>query len=254
MKKAGEYSRKGIPSLAITSVLAACLLTACSKDPQPQAAPEETASAPANPDQPTGLVKNPVKHGHVADVTQWMDKAGTKTPQQIAAEERAAKEAKEKAEKAAQEAKKAQEAKAAPAKPAIRETVTPVTPAPQAAAPAPAPVQAAPAPVQVAAAAPAPSPKPAAAPEPEKSNVLKLLSNPAPKYPTAAARAGITEGAVSARLHIEPDGRVSQVEILKARPTKVFDKEVIAAASQWKYAPIAKSQTIVTEFNFKYDN
>jgi protein TonB len=130
--------------------------------------------------------------------------------------------------------------------------VTPVTPAPQAAAPAPAPVQAAPAPVQVAAASPAP--KPAAAPEPEKSNVLKLLSNPAPKYPTAAARAGITEGAVSARLHIEPDGRVSQVEILKARPTKVFDKEVIAAASQWKYAPIAKGQTIVTEFNFKYDN
>ncbi|GGX53611.1 energy transducer TonB [Undibacterium squillarum] len=251
MKKAGEYSRKGIPSLAITSVLAACLLTACSKDPQPQAAPEETASAPANPDHPTGLVKNPVKHGHVADVTQWMDQAGTKTPQQIAAEERAAKEAKEKAEKAALEAKKAQEAKAAPApaKPAIRETVTPVTPAPQAAAPAP--VQAAPAPVQVAAAAPAP--KPAAA-EPEKSNVLKLVSNPAPKYPTAAARAGITEGAVSARLHIEPDGRVSQVEILKARPTKVFDKEVIAAASQWKYAPIAKGQTIVTEFNFKYDN
>ncbi|MBC3935663.1 energy transducer TonB [Undibacterium rugosum] len=250
---------KAWPSMAAPALVFVCgsmLLSACSKDPAPVAPAADaasTANTASNIAQPTGLVKDPVKHAHTADVTKWMDQASKKTPAQIAQEEKLAREAKE---KQAAEAKKAQESKTVAPKTVantIKETVTPI----------PAPAQASPAPVQTAAAAaPAKAPEAAPvvvaapvvkAPEPEQNTALKLLNKVQPKYPTAAARAGIAEGSVSARLHVETDGRVSQVEILKARPTKIFDKEVIAAAGQWKYAPVSKAQTTVAEFSFKLD-
>lgn len=256
MKKVVKKAWPALSAPALVFVCGSMLLTACSKDPEPVAPAADTASAASssNNAQPTGLVKDPVKHAHTADVTKWMDQASKKTPAQIAQEEKLAREAKE---KQAADAKKAMESKAAAPKTAtsaIKETVTPI----------PAPAQATPAPVQTAAAAPATkapevapataAPAPVAkAPEPEQNTSLKLLNRVQPKYPTMAARAGIAEGSVSARLHVEADGRVSQVEILKARPAKMFDKEVIAAASQWKYAPISKAQTTVAEFSFKLD-
>ncbi|MBR7793031.1 energy transducer TonB [Undibacterium sp. FT147W] len=226
------------------------LITACSKTPPPEEPPKETAASAASGEMPTGLVKNPVNHGHVADVTKWMDQASNKTAAQIAQEEKLLKEAKEKEkEKQALEAKRAQESKAPPAKPTpvAREVLAAAsTPAPTPAPVVTKPVEAAP----VVAAAPAPVVAKAA--EPERI-VLKLLNSVQPKYPASAARAGVTEGVVSAKIHVEPDGKVSQVEILKARPPRHFDKEVIATVMQWKYAPISRAQTTVTEFNFKID-
>ena len=103
-------------------------------------------------------------------------------------------------------------------------------------------------PPPVASAAPAPAPKANATPE---RVVLKLVNNVQPKFPISAAKAGVTEGVVSARVHIETDGKVSKVEILKANPTRTFEKEVISAVSQWKYAPVPTPQTAVLEFSFK---
>ena len=225
------------------------LITACSKTPPPEEPAKESSASASSGEMPTGLVKNPVNHGHVADVTKWMDQASTKTAAQIAQEEKLLKEAREK-EKQALEAKRAPESKT-PAKPApvAREVLAAASaPAP---APAPAPVVTKPAEAApVVAAAPAPAAQKAA--EPERI-ALRLLNSIQPKYPATAARAGVTEGVVSAKIHIEPDGKVSQVEILKARPPRYFDKEVIATVMQWKYAPITRAQTTVTEFNFKID-
>jgi TonB family protein len=198
---------------------------------------------------PTGLVKNPVNHGHVADVTKWMDQASNKTAAQIAQEEKLLKEAKEKEkEKQALEAKRAQESKTPPAKP------SPVA-------------------REVLAAASPRLPRRTCRDETGRSSPgcrcspgsgcckssrarahrIKTAEQCSTEIPASAARAGVTEGVVSAKIHVEPDGKVSQVEILKARPPRHFDKEVIATVMQWKYAPISRAQTTVTEFNFKID-
>ncbi|WP_394777297.1 energy transducer TonB [Undibacterium sp.] len=239
------------------------LISGCQKKPpeDPAAAVDAAPASQVEASRPTGLVKNAVRHtDQTADVTKWMDQASAKTPAQLAAEEKQAKEA-----KAAQDAKLAQEAKASkstagqapaaalahePAKPAVA-----VAPPPQVVTPKVVEVAASPAP-QPAAAAPkaAAAPVAAAAAAPAEQNVLKLLSSNQPAFPGLAARAGLTEGVVSARLHIETSGNVSHVDILKAVPAKYFDKEVIATASAWKYAPISSPQTKVLEFHFKLDN
>ena len=239
------------------------ILTACSKNPPAEEANQtasiESPQVPTTP--PTGLVKNPVSHNKVADVTQWMDQASTKTATQIAQAEKLAREQKELRDKQLFEAKRPLENKALVAKndAVITNSQVPATtpikvPEAKAVEPAPVVVAGAPAPVIVAS-APAQNIASASAttkPAPEAERIaLKLVNNVQPKYPVSAVRAGITEGTVSARIHIDTDGKVSQVDILKARPSKVFEKEVIASLSQWKYAPITKPQTAILEFSFK---
>ncbi|MFZ6767348.1 energy transducer TonB [Undibacterium sp. Di26W] len=248
------HNKRGKLSILTLSMLACVLLnTACQKSPSETAAstPETPAS---NAPMPTGLVKNPVKHSDTADVTKWMDMASNKTAAQIAKEEKAAKEAKD--AKAAADAKALADAKAAADAKLLaskaREPVK-VAPAVVAAPVATKPVDIPPPVVAAAASKAAPTPAPVAAAATE-NNVLKVVSSVQPKYPNGAVRAGVTSGVVSARVHIDADGKVSQVDIVKANPPKHFDKEVIAAASQWKYAPISKPQTTMLEFNFKLDN
>lgn len=247
MSTGKQFNQYAMQRSLISMCCAAALLGACSKSAPPAEQASSPASAPAEAQAgaaPTGLVKNPVRHSQVADVTQWMDQASTKTAAQLAQEEKLARE------KLAQEAaRKAQEQKQLSAKPAstVKETVL--------AQPAPAPVQQkAPEPQVVVAKAPepAPAPAPVKAAEPEKI-VFKLVNGTQPKFPNSALRAGYSEGNVSARLHVDPDGKVAQVEILKAKPAKYFDKEVVAAVSQWKYAPIARASTTTVEFSFHLD-
>ncbi|HTD05857.1 energy transducer TonB, partial [Undibacterium sp.] len=124
------------------------------------------------------------------------------------------------------------------------------------AASAPLPQGVAPKIAEVTASAPVAVMPKAAAPAaaPAEQNMLKLLTSTQPNFPGAAARAGLTEGMVSARLHVDTDGKVSHVDIIKAVPAKYFDKEVVAAASSWKYAPVSSPQTKVLEFHFKLEN
>ncbi len=250
MNKVVQNEMRKFCTLLFSLLCVTVLASGCQKKP----APEELASASSAPvaeaPKPTGLVKNAVRHtDQTADVTKWMDQAATKTQAQIALEEKQAKEA-----KAAQEAKlaletKAQAAKAAPnARDAARAASVAAAPAPQVVMPKVVEAPAASTPVVAASKAAAPAAAPA------EQNVLKLLSSTQPNFPGAAARAGLTEGVVNARIHIDTDGKVSHVDIIKAIPSKYFDREVIAAASSWKYAPIASPQTKVLEFHFKLDN
>ena len=249
---------------AFIVVCTGLIVTACSKNPTPEENSTALASSPsASASQPTGLVKNPVNHSKVADVTQWMDQASTKTAAQREQEEKLAREAKE---KQALEAKHQLDSKTAVNKPVTRDILVPALASAQAQAPAPAPapvqaatktIEVAPASPVIAAAAPVASANNAttksAPTDTSDRQVLKAIASSQPKYPSTAARAGITEGKVSARIHVDPDGKVSQVEILSARPKRFFDQEVISTVSQWKYAPIAKAQTTVMEFTFKLE-
>ncbi len=231
---------------AVSVICTTSLLAACQKTPPPEEPANEASVPQSKASAPTGLVKNPYKHSGTADVTKWMDMASTKTPAQIAQEEKLAKDA-----KLAQEAKALAEKSAANS----RETPKPTAVVPQTVAPKVIePVAVAPAPVVVVAPPKTTPPStPATTPVPEQI-VLKLLTSTQPKFPNKVARSGITSGVVKARVHIDTDGKVSQVEILSAKPARLFDTEVISAVSQWKYAPISKPQTLVLEFNFKLED
>ena len=218
------------------------LCVGCGKNDPPQPVADTAAAAPAEP-QATGLVKNPVKLSDTADAVKWMDMASTKTPAQIATEEKLAKEAKE--AKLVAQARQARDIKqAADAKLAAEANII-------AARDKDAKEKEA---FKVAAAvAPPPAAIPKVTPVVAQVPTLNVISKEQPKYPKSAAIDGITSGMVTAQVSIETDGRVSKVDIIKATPRKYFDKSVIAAALQWKYAPVSKPMTAILEFNFKLD-
>jgi protein TonB len=74
-----------------------------------------------------------------------------------------------------------------------------------------------------------------------------------PDFPAEAARADITSGTVRARMSVDPSGRVVKVEILDARPRKVFDRAVMTALARWKFEPAGTPFTVDTQIDFKQD-
>ena len=67
------------------------------------------------------------------------------------------------------------------------------------------------------------------------TNVVPTLRIP-PVYPARALRSGI-EGIVTVEFTISIDGSVKDLVIVKAKPTKIFDRAVLKAVSKWKFNP-----------------
>lgn len=63
----------------------------------------------------------------------------------------------------------------------------------------------------------------------------KVIKKVPPEFPAEAAKKGISAGSVKAKVFIEPDGKVSEVEIVEAEPKRVFDRAVKAALMEWKF-------------------
>jgi protein TonB len=84
---------------------------------------------------------------------------------------------------------------------------------------------------------PAPKAPPAPAGPVVRKNVKPVGEIVRPVFPRQAIRDGIQSGNVIAHLVIRPDGTVSEVRIIRATPPRVFDREVIRALSQWRFAP-----------------
>ena len=57
-----------------------------------------------------------------------------------------------------------------------------------------------------------------------------------PIYPSRAKRQGI-EGWVRVKFLVRPDGKVTRVEILKAKPEKLFDNSVRRCVLGWRFKP-----------------
>ena len=230
-------------SHAAALILTVLLCAACSKNPAPETSAQNSPQAPepAAP-QATGLVKNPVKLSDTADAVKWMDMASTKSPAQIAKEEKLAKDARD--ARLAAEARDTREARAAADAKALVDAKL-AADARELAARARE--------TKVAAVQPLPVVPLVSAPVTPPEPVLKVLFKEQPKYPKEAQRDGVMTGMVTAQVHVDVDGKVSSVDILTARPKKYFDKAVIAAALQWKYAPISKPVTTTLEFNFRID-
>jgi len=81
-------------------------------------------------------------------------------------------------------------------------------------------------------------PAPPAPPAPiVRKNVKPIGEIVKPVFPRKAIRDGLQSGNVIAHLVIRPDGSVAEVRIIRAKPPRVFDTEVIRALSQWRFAP-----------------
>jgi protein TonB len=137
---------------------------------------------------------------------------------------------------------------------------------------APEPVKAAPPPPAAAKAAPAKAPEvvavaapvasPPAKPEPAKVEpppvavaklqpaALRLVQRVEPEFPREALQAGADKGLVTARMTLDEHGGVTRVEVLEARPRRLFDRAVIRALSQWKYNDGAAGRTVEIEIAF----
>mgnify|MGYP001245924769 CR=1 FL=1 len=104
---------------------------------------------------------------------------------------------------------------------------------------------------------PGPPPKaaPAAPPAPPapvvRKNVRPVGEIVRPVFPRQAIRDGIQSGRIVAHLVIRPDGSVAEVKIISAKPPRIFDREVIRALSQWRFAPEAVGFIGEVDIDFK---
>ena len=73
-------------------------------------------------------------------------------------------------------------------------------------------------------------------------------------YPREAIRAGIEKGTVTARLHIDENGNVTDVQIMSSDPPRVFDKEVRRALGLWKFRGEGEKYVGEIEIGFKLAN
>lgn len=107
-----------------------------------------------------------------------------------------------------------------------------------------------PAPAPAAATAPANNP-PASAPAEAApaATALRAVSTPAPRYPADALRAG-TSGEVLVEFTVGTDGSVTSARVVRSTPPRVFDREAVAAAKRWKFAPISAPTTTRRTINF----
>lgn len=133
---------------------------------------------------------------------------------------------------------------AAPAR-APAASVAPPGPPP----PASSPLPAAPPPGTASREAPA-SPPPAPAPGSGAAAPRALLSRVPPRFPEAAQRRRL-EGEVELLLTIAADGSVEGVDVLRAEPPGVFDREAVLAARRWRYAPAEGRSTARVVLTFR---
>jgi protein TonB len=143
---------------------------------------------------------------------------------------------------------------------AVAETAPPPRTAPEA------PATQAPAPANVAPPALAPPPASAGPANPPAEQVAALApavpprSEPvalrprrhdAPAFPVRALRAKILQGEVLARIWVNAEGAVEQVDIVKANPPRIFDEEVKRALSGWTFDPPGRPVDTTIELMFK---
>jgi protein TonB len=77
-----------------------------------------------------------------------------------------------------------------------------------------------------------------------------------PEFPEIA-RENDLAGYVDLEFTVHPDGTVTDVTVLKAKPVGVFEKSAVAAVGQWRYQPIERAGLPITEharlrLNFGY--
>lgn len=170
---------------------------------------------------------------------------------------RARKAAENDARELAQQAAQQRAAAAAAAPIAVAEPETPppvvVQEEPQSVrtTPPPQPVVAAPEP-EPQPIAPPPRPVAPAATTPAAATLPPVISSVQPRYPPAAFRRRVS-GSVEVGFTVLPDGSVTGVRVISAKPANVFDREAINAMERWRFAPSNRTTEGRRIFDFKME-
>jgi protein TonB len=72
-----------------------------------------------------------------------------------------------------------------------------------------------------------------------------------PEFPRSALKAGTERGTVTARMTLDSDGNVTQVDIVQAEPRRIFDQAVMQALSQWRYPEGRAGRVVEVEVGFR---
>jgi protein TonB len=181
-----------------------------------------------DPEAPSlNRIRDAIAGGRTAAADRERQDAERAERERVAAEQRAR-----------EEATAAATAAAAPAP-------APAEPTPAPAEPTPAPAQPAPAPV-----AAAPAPTPAAPPPAPTGGAPRAISTPQPPYPREAARTRAS-GSVTVQFTVGPDGRVTNVEIIRSRPRGMFERTVTQTVSTWRYEATGETTKLTRTFDFQ---
>ena len=96
--------------------------------------------------------------------------------------------------------------------------------------------------------APREEPKPAA---PAPTTTATPIARAAVDFPPAAAARNIDAGTVKARLTIDANGAVKNVQILESRPRRYFDEEAARSLREWRFNPGADNRSYEVQINFQ---
>lgn len=104
------------------------------------------------------------------------------------------------------------------------------------------------------AAAPAPAPA-AVAPRPAAASTeLRPISQPGPKYPPAAQRAGAS-GSVQVEFTVGTDGSIASARVVSSDGTRQFqrefEREALNAVKRWRFQPIGQATTSRRTISFE---
>ena len=78
--------------------------------------------------------------------------------------------------------------------------------------------------------------RPGSAAPPPDAQEARLVQHIAAEYPRDAARKGI-EGSVDVSFTVTSQGKVTDVLVLNAEPSEIFNRSAVAAVRRWKYDP-----------------
>lgn len=78
-----------------------------------------------------------------------------------------------------------------------------------------------------------------------------IVGKVVPVFPRDAIKKGIERGEIVAHVYVNKDGSVKEVRIIRSNPPRVFDREVIRALAQWRFAPDATDFIAEVPIDFK---
>lgn len=97
-----------------------------------------------------------------------------------------------------------------------------------------------------------------ASPAPPVAPMIALRTPPlmpvvheVPAFPEEVAKSGLHEGRVRAQLDIDAEGNVTRVQVVEAKPERVFDRAVIDTLGRWKFERGAPARRFDTEIEFR---
>jgi periplasmic protein TonB len=71
------------------------------------------------------------------------------------------------------------------------------------------------------------------------------------EFPREAVKAGVDKGEVKVKVSIDATGSVTDVQIVEAKPPRIFDRAVRASLAKWKFNAGDANRSYETVIEFK---